>query len=735
MASDEKLISRDEVLGGLAGRPTKQANTLLALIENRTAYLVAQSRQEAAQFLTPAAVEERNAAYLQAIALNREPPVRPTIQQLEHFAPQWAILVAANPTIRAGVAQLLAQKYTFTYQSVPGIRAALGLDTAAVQEAYQRLYDQPLETIFAPRSTWRDRLGWSWTRLSGWLESLPPFWVAFGLTLPIGPGLLALPIAVADIGPIPAMVLLIVFGLINMLTVAALSEALARSGIIRYGLGFLGQMVNDYLGRTGSFILSVILLADLFLVLIAFYIGISATLADTTLIPAPVWIGLLFGVGLYFLSRKSLNTTIASTLFIGAINTVLVVLIPVLALPQLQPANLAYLNIPFVGDRPFDPAIVRLIFGVILASFFSHLLVANYARSIIRRDESTRSLTWGSVAAIAFTIVVSCLWVLVVNGSIAPEVLARQAGTALAPLAAQVGAWVNVLGSIFVLLSLGMASIHISLGLFFLTQERLPSTASNRSRFWIALSPVVVVFLLAEWLALTGQGSFTGLLSFLGVVALSLFAGVFPALLVVAGRRKGELIPGVVYRLVGQPWLMALVYLVFMASIFLHGLLIWENPLERAGALIVGVVMLVATIDMARRGAFAPRLVVELRAAQTDSQPANLAIVDGGQPAVAAVRLGYTDGAESVRAATLEIPKFSSLRFINFRLPSTQARELKIWTHRLTPAGDDAVLPALTKLSCHHQEQEFELGQLGGQVIVPLTEAECQVDIRLKYEE
>jgi hypothetical protein len=135
MASGEKLISRDEVLEGLAGRPAKQANTLLVLIENRTAYLVAQARQEAAQFLTPTVVEERNAAYLQAIALNREPPVPPTIQQLEHFAPQWAILVAANPNIRAGVARLLAQKYTFTYQSVPGIRAALGLDAAAVQEA------------------------------------------------------------------------------------------------------------------------------------------------------------------------------------------------------------------------------------------------------------------------------------------------------------------------------------------------------------------------------------------------------------------------------------------------------------------------------------------------------------------------------------------------------------------------------------------------------------------------
>jgi len=49
---------------------------------------------------------------------------------------------------------------------------------------------------------------WVLSVLAGSLEAVPPFWVAFALTLPLGPGLLALPIAVADVGPLAGIVLL-----------------------------------------------------------------------------------------------------------------------------------------------------------------------------------------------------------------------------------------------------------------------------------------------------------------------------------------------------------------------------------------------------------------------------------------------------------------------------------------------------------------------------------------------
>ena len=156
----QKLISRAEVLGGLSGRSIKQASNVLVLIEGRTAYLVAQSQQTMNQFLTETAAKERNRAFLDAIALGREPPVPPTIQALEQYAPQWAALVPDNASVRAAVANWIGQKYTFTYRATPRLRAALGVDLPAVQSAYQQLYNQPLSAIFARRVTPINQLRW-----------------------------------------------------------------------------------------------------------------------------------------------------------------------------------------------------------------------------------------------------------------------------------------------------------------------------------------------------------------------------------------------------------------------------------------------------------------------------------------------------------------------------------------------------------------------------------------------
>src|ERR671913_230339 len=202
MTSDDEfggLLDREAVLAGL---PARRANTLLFLIESRTAHLVARSRQAMELFLTQGAAEERELAFFEAFALGREPPLRPTIQDLERYAPQWAPLVPENPRVQAAVAHRLGEKYEFTYETAPSIRAALGLDNAPVQQAYQRLYHQPLESIFASRATPADRLRWAWAALAGWLENLPLFWTAYALTLTetVGVSILALPIAVAAIG-------------------------------------------------------------------------------------------------------------------------------------------------------------------------------------------------------------------------------------------------------------------------------------------------------------------------------------------------------------------------------------------------------------------------------------------------------------------------------------------------------------------------------------------------------
>lgn len=729
MASDESaLFSREGLVGGPSAR---RATTLLFAIENRTAHLVARSRAAVPIVLSEHAARQRERAFLEALAQGRDLPVQPTIQDLERHAPDWADLVPDDPGMRAGVAHLLGSKHAFTHQAVPRLRSALGLDTETVRDAYVSLYGTPLATIYAPRVRPADRLRWAASRLSGRLDALPAFWLAFVVTLIIGAVNLALPIAVAGVGALPGIALIVALGIINMVTVVAMVEVVTRSGSIRYGNAFIGTVVADYLGPAGSAILSAVLTAFSFGILLIFYIGISTTLADATALPAAVWMILLFLVGLYFVTRGSLNATIASTIVITTINVGLLLVISALAFSHLRLENLTYMNLPWSTDGSFAPVLLGALIGVTLDIYAAHILVAIFGRMLLQRDPTGRSVVRGHAAGIGFAIVLNIVWVLAVCGAVAPGVLAAQSSTVVVPLAAEVGPQVRVLGAIFVVLSMGLGLIQFSLALFNLARERIGqrfARGGSRGRFVLALTPVILVLLVAEWMALTDTGSFAGILGFLGVMVHSLMSGIFPMLLLMASRRKGELVPGVSYRALGHPLVIGGVYLLFLSNLFLHGLLIWEHPLLRMGGVLMGLLMLAVTVAMIRRGAFAPRVVVELRDDRRPDGQSLFATTAGGQPAVSLVRLRIDDGERRIQSATGALPVFGALRSVGVHLPAGPARELKVWGHTITPDGISESLAARLTIQDGDEQQALDLGLAGEQIVLRLTHESCQLE-------
>jgi len=760
----EGLFTRDEALGGL---PARRTRTLLFLVESRTAHLAARSREAMVPYHWEDRERERDAMFLEAFALGRDPPLRPTIQDLERQASGWAHLVPDDPEARAALAHELGEKYDLPAGFVPGIRAALGLDEPPVRSAYQRAYHRPLETLYAPRIRLVDRLRWGWTRLAAWLESLPPFWMAFALTLTetVGAGILALPIALAGVGPLVAVALLIVIGLINVVTIAALAEAVAHSASVRYGGAFFGRLVADYLGGTGSLILTIGVAVYSVLVLLVYYVGLSHALRDATSVPAQVWSALLFLVGVYFLSRESLRATVASALVVGVISIGLILVLSLIALAHLQPANLLYANLPLVHERPFDASILELAFGVVVMAYFGHLSVGNCARVVLRRDGSGRSLVWGAAAAQATAVGLYCFWILAINSAIGPEALVGQSGTALSPLAEVGGRGVHVLGAIFVVVAMGMGSVHLSLALFNLVRERLPLRGrrevkldrtgaaprednppartgleallrrvrelnlDQRAQFLLSISPVVAIFVLAEWLFFTGSESFVGPASLAGVLAGSVIGGLFPMLLLISSEQKSDFILDVGLRLRRNPVIKTAIYLFFLAGLLLYGLVIWDGPVERAAALLVAGLVLSATVRMARQGAFAPRLVLRLWQDAGSRDRAEFAVVRGGRPATARVRLKYPDGEREVEAAGGEIPAFTALQTAAFELPTDDARELNVWIHRITADGDSEGLPAVVDVGDGHGTQRLDLTRSDGHVLLPIEGSACQLTV------
>jgi hypothetical protein len=301
------VLTAREVLAGLGGRHSRHASTLLLLIEARTVHAAACAEQLADPFPTAASASELDQAYFEAIAQTRELTRRPSIQEIERFASAWADLVPPDPTLQASVAHLLGERYAFTAEEAPHLRAALGLDLAPVQEAYLRRYGQPLATVYAPRVSLGARFRWRISGVGAWLEGLSPFWqtCVSVLALSFPQAALALSIAMAGIGPIAGAGLLLVFGVLNMLTVAALAEAVARNGAIRYGNAFLGRVAADYLGRAGSVVLTVGAGVFMFLAQLAALVGLATTLASFALVPSTIWAAVLFGLNAYRLARQS----------------------------------------------------------------------------------------------------------------------------------------------------------------------------------------------------------------------------------------------------------------------------------------------------------------------------------------------------------------------------------------------------------------------------------------------
>ncbi|HVT42919.1 MAG TPA: aromatic amino acid transport family protein [Thermoanaerobaculia bacterium] len=945
MTSDD-LFTRDEVLGGFSAQ---RARTLLFLIENRTAHVVERERRLLTRFRSEDIEHERDLAFFSAFSTGASPPVQPRIQQIERYADAWASLVPESPRARAALARALGQKYRFTSSSVPKIRRVLGLDDERMESAFASAYQAPLATIYAEATTLGSLLRWQGERIGKWFDALPPFWAAFSLTLTetVGVGILALPIALAGVGPIAGVIFLAIFGAVNIITIAAMAEVVTRTGSIRYGTAYFGRMVEEYLGRAGAAMMTVTLAAICALALVCFYIGFSSAIAGAVGLPKELWAAVLFAIGIYFTSRGSLSSTVASALAVGAINLAAIALLVVLTLPHVSRSLLFYVNVPFVGGRPFQPEILGLLFGVVLSAYFGHLSVGTCGKFVLRRDATGKSLLWGTVAAQTAAMVIYCLWVFVVNGAISSRALSGETGTVLTPLAILVGPIVHLIGAFFVILGMGMGSIHYSLGLFNLIRERLPhgitpllelprgkgqillrprglnrgnvvaalsyhGTRDGRARFrldvtgsagtrrlgfetaaswqsrgageeidlaielveldderallrlstpwsleyqagwmprglqlaellelpaeqrailqhlvrhaaaspaliaeatgapesavradlekleesglieqdhetanvyrarlakstgrrvpgriWDALAdtpdpaaaevnrplrglgfrwlepllrsprgryaiaslPVFLVFAVVEYLLITNQESFAGALSFLGVIAIPVFAGLFPALLLVSSRRKGDVVPGFVIRFLGS-WTASMIYLLFLASVLIHGFFVWRDPTLRVMAFVSAMATAAVTIQILRRGALKARAAVCLREDVARSDEASLDVVLAGEPYATAIRTADRDGEKVVHASSASLSP--SLRAVSVEIDDPRASELKVWAQRIRDDGTAEAIDAKAEVSCGDRRESIDLSSTGGEWTVSLEPGRCGVELRME---
>jgi hypothetical protein len=253
-------------------------------------------------------------------------------------------------------------------------------------------------------------------------------------------------------------------------------------------------------------------------------------------------------------------------------------------------------------------------------------------------------------------------------------------------------------------------------------------------RFVISVLPLTAAFVLGEWFVITGAGSFAGLLSVLGVVVVSLFAGLYPVLLLYSSRRKGEYTPEPLQRSLGRPLLLGAIYLFFLSVLIAHGAVIWSDTAERVAAFAAALMMAAFPVILARGGAFARRLTIELRDDQRDGH-GHFAIQSAERPSSATVRLEYGGTNQHPEGLAGEISILADLRRAVFKLSRDQRPppdEVKVWVHRVTDAGESESLPATVRFRAGGRMHVVDLALSGGETVVPFSGTDLEVEIALK---
>jgi amino acid permease len=337
------------------------------------------------------------------------------------------------------------------------------------------------------------------------------------LALSLPQGLLALPVAVAQVGLARGLLILLLIGALNTLTIVwaarALSSFVARHGVVPS----LPQLARERLGRSGALLAYAGGGALFFMALVASLVGLARSLAALTGMPAPLWGG---ACALLILLLTLTGTALSARLLVGLglLNVGLVIALVGLALPH---ARLA----PVAGLPTGSPLTMV---GVGLMLFFAPMLLTPVVQLLPRRHEPA-ALAAGGAVGVASAALLFGLWSVVVVGVAGASELAEASGTALPALFTAAPA-TRLPGSLLGLLLLGMTALRCALVLQHLAREQLPSWLTPPARSLAAQLPVGLGMALAL-LLLTDATSYTQLIALSGGTAAFVSSVVLPGLL------------------------------------------------------------------------------------------------------------------------------------------------------------------------------------------------------------
>jgi hypothetical protein len=179
-------------------------------------------------------------------------------------------------------------------------------------------------------------------------------------------------------------------------------------------------------------------------------------------------------------------------------------------------------------------------------------------------------------------------------------------------------------------------------------------------------------------------------------------------------------VPGQVVRLIGHPLTVGVLCGLFLTGVFLHGLVIWEDPVARVLALVVGAATVGLIAWLIRSDRFRARSVIEVRLDERGR--GSISVTSAGQALVEERRITGDAGARTADPIVVT-------------LEPSAARELRIWSHRVTADGWSFPIP-VTATIASRDDQAVPTRTVGTEspdpILVPLEGEPAVVTMALE---
>jgi tyrosine-specific transport protein len=335
----------------------------------------------------------------------------------------------------------------------------------------------------------------------------------------IGAGILALPVAAANAGLFPTILILVIIGAMSIFSALYIAEAvLATEGVYH-----LPTLAEKYLGRTGLLVMLAGVIIYVYGALTG-YLSAGGQLFNTLSNGAlPVWLGVL----IYFLIASivvhfglKLMSQIETYLFVGML--ILLGLVMTIALINVR--------VPLLFEAKWSST--PGIFGVVLFAYVGHSVIPSIAAGLDKKRDINKIAVWGVVIPLLLYI----LWCVVVIGVVpkANLLMAKTAGLpATIPLGIIAGTSIALLGNVFAVLS----TMTSYIGFGFSLKEVYRDTAGS---FKKSLKPVLatgMVVIPPLLITLLKPGAFIKALEIAGTYGGGVFVGILPVLIVLKARK------------------------------------------------------------------------------------------------------------------------------------------------------------------------------------------------------